>query len=79
MLHGDAIRGARRLRHSRSRATAPGRSRTTKQASSCLSRFEFDGFVKSRNIYDHAYDIDDFEQDIETLKQLEAGGHMRRS
>lgn len=44
-----------------------------------LSRFEFDGFLKSRNIYDHAYDIDDFEQDLKTLTQLEASGRLRRT
>jgi predicted HTH domain antitoxin len=43
-----------------------------------LPRFEFDGVLKARNIYDHAYDIDDFEQDLETLKQLEENGHLRR-
>ncbi|MBI3695690.1 MAG: UPF0175 family protein [Acidobacteria bacterium] len=26
-----------------------------------LSRFEFDGFLKERNIYDHAYSLEDFE------------------
>ena len=35
-----------------------------------LSRFEFDGFLKSRNIYDHAYGVEDFEQDEKTLKRL---------
>jgi len=44
-----------------------------------LSRLEFDGFLKARNIYDHAYDVEDFEQDLETLRQLEATGRMRRS
>ena len=39
-----------------------------------LSRFEFDGFLKERNIYDHAYGLEDFEQDLETLRQLEAKG-----
>jgi len=43
-----------------------------------LSRFEFDGFLKARNVYEHAYDIEDFEQDLETLKQLEDSGHLRR-
>ncbi len=43
-----------------------------------LSRFEFDGFLKDRNIYDHAYDVEDFEQDLETLRQLEAKGLLRR-
>jgi predicted HTH domain antitoxin len=44
-----------------------------------LSRFEFDGFLKARNIYEHAYDVEDFEQDLETLRQLEVTGRMPRS
>jgi predicted HTH domain antitoxin len=43
-----------------------------------LSRFEFDALLKQRNIYDHAYDIEDFEQDRETLERLEASGLLRR-
>jgi predicted HTH domain antitoxin len=43
-----------------------------------LSRFEFDGFLKDRNVYDHAYDAEDLEQDLETLRQLEAGGLLSR-
>ena len=43
-----------------------------------LTRFEFDGFLKDRNIYDHAYGIEDLEQDLETLRQLEAKGLFRR-
>ena len=43
-----------------------------------LSRFEFDAFLKARNVYDHAYDLEDFEQDLETLPQLEATGRMPR-
>jgi predicted HTH domain antitoxin len=41
-----------------------------------LSRFEFDGFLKERHIYDHAYGVEDFEQDIETLRRLRAKGHL---
>ncbi len=44
-----------------------------------LSRLEFDAFLKSRQIEDHAYDLEDFEQDLATLKQLEASGRMPRS
>jgi predicted HTH domain antitoxin len=44
-----------------------------------LSRFEFHALLKQRNVYDHAYDIEDFEQDLETLKRLETSGLMRRS
>ena len=42
------------------------------------SRFEFDALLKTRNIHDHAYDIEDFEQDLDTLRQLEASGRMPR-
>jgi predicted HTH domain antitoxin len=43
-----------------------------------LSRFEFDGFLKEREIYDHAYDVEDLEQDLETLRRLEARGVLPR-
>ncbi len=39
-----------------------------------ISRFEFDGFLKGRNIYDYAYDLEDLEQDQEALRQLQAKG-----
>lgn len=42
-----------------------------------LNRFEFDGFLKERHIYEHAYDVEDLEQDRETLRQLQAKGLMR--
>ena len=43
-----------------------------------LSRFEFDGFLKDRQIYDHAYDVEDLKQDLETLRQLELDGTQQR-
>ena len=43
-----------------------------------LSRLEFDGFLKERNVYDHAYDAEDLEQDMETLRQFEARGLLGR-
>jgi predicted HTH domain antitoxin len=39
-----------------------------------LSRFQFDGFLKQRNIYEHAYSVEDLEQDEETLRSLRTGG-----
>jgi predicted HTH domain antitoxin len=42
-----------------------------------LSRFEFDGFLKERHIRDHAYDLEDLEEDRETLRQLQAMGLLR--
>jgi len=35
---------------------------------------EFDGFLKERQIYDHAYDVEDLERDRETLHRLRAQG-----
>lgn len=43
-----------------------------------LTRLQFDCFLKRRNIYDHAYDLDNFDQDLETLRQLEAKGVLPR-
>jgi len=39
-----------------------------------LSRFEFDGFLKEQHIYEHAYDLEDLEEDRQTLRQLQAKG-----
>ncbi len=36
-----------------------------------LTRFAFDGFLKERHIYEHAYGTADLEQDEETLRQLQ--------
>jgi predicted HTH domain antitoxin len=41
-----------------------------------LERFEFDGFLEERHIYDHAYDVEDLERDHETLCQLRAKGPL---
>jgi len=35
-----------------------------------MTRFEFDGFLKARGVYDHAYSIEDLEQDLATLQEL---------
>jgi predicted HTH domain antitoxin len=42
-----------------------------------LTQFEFDGFLKDRQIYDQAYDLADFEEDRETIRQLQAKGLFR--
>ena len=42
-----------------------------------LSRFQFDGFLKQRNIQEHAYSVEDLGQDEETLRQLQSKGLMR--
>lgn len=43
-----------------------------------LSRLEFERFLKDRDIYDHAYDLDDFDKDLQTLRQLETKGLLPR-
>jgi predicted HTH domain antitoxin len=47
---------------------------SARQASRLLGfsyRFELDAFLKARNIFDHAYDVRDLENDLETLRALE--------
>ena len=39
-----------------------------------MTRFEFDGFLKERQIYDHAYSIEDLERDLADLDKLRAKG-----
>ena len=36
------------------------------------SRFEFEAFLKDRNIMEHAYSVEDLEEDIKTMRELEA-------
>jgi len=43
-----------------------------------LSRFAFDGFLKERGIYDHAFGVEDLKQDEETLRELEGNGRARQ-
>jgi predicted HTH domain antitoxin len=43
-----------------------------------LPRVEFDGFLKERHIYEHAYDVEDLEQDQETVRQLQRKGLLKR-
>ncbi len=49
------------------------------QASQILgfSRFEFEAFLKERHIREQAYDVEDLEQDRETLRRLRAKGLLR--
>ena len=42
-----------------------------------LSRFEFDQFLKTRGIFDHAYDVADLDCDLEDLSKLEARNRAR--
>jgi predicted HTH domain antitoxin len=38
------------------------------------SRFEFEVFLKTRGIVEHAYGADDLEEDVRTLRKLEKAG-----
>jgi predicted HTH domain antitoxin len=44
-----------------------------------LSRLEFEALLKRCHADDHAYDIEDLRQDLETLDRPEPGGMTRRS
>jgi predicted HTH domain antitoxin len=50
------------------------------QASQLLgvSRFEFDAFLKYHKIEEHAYGLEDLEQDRATVRELLAKGLLRR-
>lgn len=43
-----------------------------------LTRFEFDGFLKDRKIYDHAYSVEDLDRDLDALRRLEEKGLLPR-
>jgi predicted HTH domain antitoxin len=43
-----------------------------------MTRLEFESFLKARGIYDHSYSIEDFEQDLATLRNLESKGLLRQ-
>ena len=63
-------------------AIAGYRSRklTAFQASRLLglgSRFDFEGFLKQRNIFDHAYSAEDLEADVEALKKVDRSWDRR--
>jgi predicted HTH domain antitoxin len=38
-----------------------------------LSRFQFDGFLKQRDIYEHAYSVEDLNHDEETQRTVSLG------
>ena len=60
-----------------SKATVPALSHYQASQFLGLSRFQFDGFLKQRNIYEHAYSVEDLDQDEETLRQLQSKGLLQ--
>lgn len=42
------------------------------------SRFEFDRFLKARNIYDHAFGVEDLAADSEALRNLDEDSVHKR-
>ena len=40
------------------------------------TRYELDGFLKAHNVWEHAYSLEDLEQDRQTLRQLESAGRL---
>ncbi len=41
------------------------------------TRYEFDGFLKEHQVWEHAYDLEDLEQDRETMRQLKSEGRLK--
>lgn len=39
-----------------------------------MSRLQFDGFLKARDVHEHAYGLEDLKADENTLRQLESKG-----
>jgi predicted HTH domain antitoxin len=37
-----------------------------------LTRFEFDGFLKARGVYDHAFGAEDLDRDMDDLRKVQA-------
>ena len=40
------------------------------------TRYELEGFLKAHHVEEHAYSLDDLEQDRRTMRQLEADGSL---
>lgn len=43
-----------------------------------LIRSEFEGFLKDRQIYDHAYSVEDLDRDLADLEKLHAQGLLAK-
>jgi len=41
------------------------------------TRYELDGFLKTHNVWEHAYSLEDLDQDRQTMQQLEAEGRLK--
>jgi predicted HTH domain antitoxin len=39
-----------------------------------MDRFQFEAFLKSRDIMDHAYDVDDLHHDLAVMERLDRAG-----
>ena len=40
------------------------------------TRYELDGFLKAHSVWEHAYSLEDLEQDRQTLRKLETAGRQ---
>jgi predicted HTH domain antitoxin len=41
------------------------------------TRYEFDGFLKKHHVWEHMYNLEDLEQDRQTIRQMEAEGRLK--
>jgi predicted HTH domain antitoxin len=42
------------------------------------TRYELDGFLKARNVWEHAYSLEDLEKDRQTWQRLEDEGRLKK-
>jgi hypothetical protein len=50
-------------------------SRQTRLLLGFETRYELDGFLKAHHVWDHAYGVEDLEQDRQTWQQIESKDH----
>jgi len=41
------------------------------------TRYELDAFLKAHNVWEHAYSLEDLEQDRQTMSELESDGSLK--
>ncbi len=41
------------------------------------TRYELDGFLKAHNVWEHAYSLEDLEQDRQVIQHLEDEGRLK--
>jgi len=54
-------------------------ARQTRELLGFETRYEFDGFLKEHDVWEHAYSVEDLEQDMATLERWRRGSAQTSS